>query len=95
MADHHVMCFAHVVDLTLGHVIHKVKAYDRDVVNDAEPPSTPIELTRFVVRVIWASGMHWAAFDEVIINGNNKHWFKQGEPPKVVKVEQMQLLRDA
>jgi hypothetical protein len=47
-----------------------------------------------MVQVIRVSGLRQDAFDEVIVNGNEKGWFKQGRPPKVVIVPCQQLLRD-
>ena len=49
---------------------------------------------RTVVRVVRGSGMRRDAFDDVIINGNSKGWFKEGQPPKTVQVQRLQLLRD-
>jgi hypothetical protein len=34
------------------------------------------------------------AFDDLITNGNAKGWFRQGQPPRVVQVPHLQLLRD-
>ena len=34
------------------------------------------------------------AFDKVIKNGNDKGWFKGGQPLVVVKIKLLQLLRD-
>jgi hypothetical protein len=33
-------------------------------------------------------------FNEAITNSNNRGWFKTGQPPAVVKVKTVQLLRD-
>ena len=34
------------------------------------------------------------AFDEVIKNGNDRGWFKTGQPLAVVKIKALQLLQD-
>ena len=52
----------------------------------------PIAHARNVVRVIRGSGMRRDMFNEVIVNGNNKGWFKKEQ--KVVRVKQLELLRD-
>lgn len=59
-------------------------AIKRDIISHA----------RTVVRVIRGSGMRRDAFDELIVNGNAKEWFKEGEPPKTVQLHILQLLRD-
>jgi hypothetical protein len=38
--------------------------------------------------------MRQDVFDEMIKNGNDRGWFKAGQPPKVVKIKPLQLLRD-
>ena len=47
-----MMSFAHIIDLTLRHIICKVEARNRDMVDDTEPSSMPIKPARSVVRVI-------------------------------------------
>ena len=66
------------------------EAYEEAITRD------PIALSRAVVRVIRASGTRRDAFDDVIVNGNAKGWFRQGRPPndRVIAVKQLQLLRD-
>ena len=51
-----------------------------------------IAMVRTVVRIIRASGLRRDAFNEVIRNGNDRGWFRAGDPPQVVKVDQLQLL---
>jgi hypothetical protein len=104
--DRRIMCYGHVVDLSSGRIIDGqstvnsrsgdwdgvpllieptyAEAIGRDIVSHA----------RSVVRVIRGSGMRREAFDEVIINGNTKGWFKEGEPPRTIQVPMLQLLRD-
>lgn len=98
-SDRRIMCFAHVVDLSSGRVIQTVdpktlRADDSDDDCDSAVPSNPISLARSVVRAIRASGMRRDAFDDVIKNGNAKGWFQEGNPPRPVQVEHLQLLRD-
>lgn len=104
-ADRRIMCFAHVVDLSSGRVIRaladRAKAKkkvsnntDSDSDSDSEPPPTdPIAHARKVVRVIRGSGMRRDAFEEVILNGNDKGWFKNTDG-LAVKIPFLQLLRD-
>ena len=101
-ADCKVMCYGHIVDLSSGQVIHKaanVEANhigddDDDLSDDENVLSNPIALACSVVGAIQGSGMHRDAFDEVIVNGNAKGWFKQGQPLKTIKLKPLQLLRD-
>jgi hypothetical protein len=60
----------------------------------ANATSDPIVLARAVVRSIRGSGQRRDAFDEVITNGNAKGWFKIGDPPTIVVLKHLQLLRD-
>jgi hypothetical protein len=104
--DSKIMCFAHVVDLSSGRIIRaladRVKG-KKNIINDMDgdsdsdspptPLSDPIAHARKVVRAIRGSGMRRDAFDEVILNGNSKGWFKNGEG-KAVKIRSLQLLRD-
>jgi hypothetical protein len=62
--------------------------------NTPSSSTGPVPKGRAVVRVIRASGLRRDAFDEVIVNGNEKGWFKQGQPPKPITVSRLQLLRD-
>jgi hypothetical protein len=104
--DRRIMCYAHVVDLSCGRVIDKLSkgssysqewdelpSLDEMTYPDAIARDT-ISHARTVVRVIRASGMRRDAFDEVIVNGNSKGWFKEGQPPKIVQLKKLQLLRD-
>lgn len=100
-ADRRIMCFAHVVDLSSGHVVRALadrakaqKKVSSDSDSDSEPPPTdPIAHARKVVRAIRSSGMRHDAFEEVILNGNDKGWFKNADG-LVVKIPFLQLLRD-
>jgi hypothetical protein len=47
-----------------------------------------------VVQVIQGSGMCRDAFDNIIMNGNSKDWFKEGQPSKVIQLKKLQLLYD-
>jgi hypothetical protein len=86
--DRQIMCFAHVIDLASGRVIRGIEGD-----NAGSETSNPIGLGRTVVRSIRASGLRRDSFDEVVINGNAKQWFKAGTPPQVVKIQPLQLLR--
>jgi len=97
--DRKIMCFAHIVDLCSGHVIRAasngVEPKNDSSSSDGDTTaSNPIALARAVVWVIWGSGSHQDAFDEVIICGNAKGWFKQGKPSWIIQVKLLQLLRD-
>jgi hypothetical protein len=97
--DRRIMCFAHVVDLCSGRVVSAAsgpvdEGNDHSSSDDDTDISNPIALARAAVRAIRGSGLRRDEFDEVIKNGNDKGWFKQGRPPKTVKVERRQLLRD-
>jgi hypothetical protein len=107
--EHKVMCYGHVVDLSSGCIIRGVTTNSADSVDNWNGPPLcnpatqtyeqalsrdPIALARTVVQVIRGSGKHRDAFDDIIVNGNAKDWFKEGQPPKVVKLKQLQLLRD-
>lgn len=103
-ADRRIMCFAHVVDLSSGRVVRaladRAKAKNNDMDSDSDsdsdsPPmaTDPIAHARKVVRAIRGSGMRRDAFEEVIVNGNSKGWFKNAEG-LAVKIRFLQLLRD-
>lgn len=94
--DRKIMCFAHIVDLSSGRVISALSSQVEQGDSDSDSDSSlldPITHARKVVRAIWGSGMRRDAFEELIGNGNSKGWFKSGQPPKVVQVESLQLLR--
>ena len=97
--DRKIMCFAHVVDLCSGRVIRAASdgvepGNDGSSSDSDAAVSNPIALARAVVRVIRGSGSCQDAFDEVIVHGNAKGWFKQGKPSRIVQVKPLQLLRD-
>ena len=86
--DHRIMSYAHIINLSSGHVIHAAGEGD-----DASE-SNPIEHAHKVVQAIRLSGKRREAFDEIIRLGNSKGWFKVGNPPKTVMLKELQLLRD-
>ena len=47
--------------------------------NDVTMPSNPIARARMAVQAIRGSGSHQDAFNQVIIDGNTKGWFKEGQ----------------
>lgn len=91
--DRQVMCFGHIIDLSSGQVSKCVDTSTKNG-NNEDGLANPIEHARSVVRVIRASGMRRDAFECVINDGNEKGWFTQGEPPKVVTLPKLDLLRD-
>jgi hypothetical protein len=96
-ADRKIMCYSHVVDLSSGRVISAWNdgSHQMDGEDDSDsPPSDPIAHARKVVHAIRGSGMRREAFEEVIVNGNTKGWFKSGQPPKTIQIKNLQLLRD-
>jgi hypothetical protein len=104
--DRRIMCYGHIIDLSSKRVVDGLSrgAYS----DDWDEPTRPTEPTtyndaiardvishaRTAVRVIRGSGMRRDAFDELIVNGNLKGWFKAGQPPKTVQLKNVQLLRD-
>lgn len=84
--DRRVMCYAHVIDLASGRVIKHSEQSDKN-------GRDPINLGRNVVRVIRASGTRRDSFNAVIENGNRKRLFKQGDPPHIVTLKMLELLR--
>jgi hypothetical protein len=103
--DRRIRCFAHIIDLSSKRVVEglsKAKHSDDWVPTEPTEPTTysnaiardVISHPRTVVRVIRGSGIRREAFDELIVNGNSKGWFKAGEPPTTVQLKQLQLLRD-
>ena len=86
--DRRIMCYAHIVNLSSGRVISAASG------GEDTPESNPIEHARGVVRAIRVSGKHRDAFDEMVKLGNTNKWFKVGNPPKVVMLKKLQLLRD-
>lgn len=105
-AERKIMCYGHVVDLSSGRVIRGVTDavdYGDDfhpnpavLTHDeaAESTNDPIVLARAVVRAVRGSGLRRDAFNEVIMNGNAKGWFKRGDPAQTVVLKRQQLLRD-
>ena len=87
-SDRRIMCFAHIINLTSGRVIRA--AGD----GAGRPESNPIGVAHGVVQAIRVSGKRREAFDDVVRDGNNKEWFKSGQPPTVVYLKELQLLRD-
>jgi len=97
--DRRIMCFAHVVDLCSRRVIRAVSdgvepRNDGSSSDSDAAVSNPIALACAVVQVIWGSGSRRDAFDDVIVRGNAKGWFKQGKPSRIVQVKPLQLLQD-
>jgi len=97
--DRRIMCFVHVVDLCSRCVICAVSdrvepGNDGSSSNSDTTVSNPIALARMVVWVIRGSGSRRDIFDDVIICGNAKGWFKQGKLSWIVQVKPLQLLQD-
>ena len=97
--DRRIMCFAHIINLCSGRVALGAAGADED--DDSSPesdddtvPSNPIARARAVVRALRVSGKRRDEFDRVITKGNQEGWWKQGDPPQVVQLKPLQLLRD-
>jgi hypothetical protein len=98
-ADRRIMCFAHVVNLCSGRVIHA--ASDGADYDDSSPSSGddiiathPIAVARAAVRVIRETSERRTAFNGVIKSGNNNGWFKKEGSSEPVQLKELQLLRD-
>ena len=100
-ADRKIMCYGHIVDLSSGRVIDKLKgdsepdnsnSDEDDSDEDNVPTQSEVEKARSVVRAIRGSGMRRDTFRDVIKNGNANKWFKEGS--KVVVLKELELLRD-
>jgi hypothetical protein len=96
--DRQIMCFGHIVELSSGRVVGaasgNVDDRDDESSSDSDDTSNPIAKARAAVRAIRGSGLRRCAFDDVVRDGNANRWFKQGQPPKIVQLKQLQLLRD-
>ena len=95
--DCQIMCFAHVVNLCSGRVIHGAAGDSGDTPSESGvdiTPSNPIARAHAAVQVIRASSARRDAFLKVIKNGNEGGWFRSGDLPEVVQLKPLQLLRD-
>jgi hypothetical protein len=54
----------------------------------------PITLGRNIVQVLQGSGQRRDSFDELIRDGNERGWFEGGNPPTIIQLKHLQLLRD-
>jgi len=86
--DHQIMCYTHVINLSSGRVICAVDCEDTPL------ESNPISLGHEVVQAIQVSGQHGEVFDDTITTGNQKNWYKTGQPPEPAKLKHLQLLQD-
>ena len=99
--DRRIMCFAHIINLCSGQVIRAATGGVADKGDTSSSGSDDsivapnyIAQARAAVRAIRGSGTRRDAFEEVIANGNEKGWFRQGQSSQIVQVKQLQLLRD-
>jgi hypothetical protein len=108
--DRQIMCFPHVINICCTHVISSFTDVDLvDALDELEAlvPHTsdrqsledavardPIALGRTIVRILRASGQRRDDFDELIRDGNEKGWFRVGNPAQVVQLAEQQLLHD-
>jgi hypothetical protein len=94
--DRHVMCFAHIVDLSTGRVIREFEtANDHNKGGGDDALSNPISLARSVVGIVRASGTRRDAYDGIIKEGNAKGWFAKAESAdENGRLNHLQLLRD-
>lgn len=104
------MCFAHVINIACQHVIDEMTdnkhpdmntddsdselSTDSLVTHQRERERHPIALGRAIVQALRSSGKRRDDFDDLISNGNAKGWFQVGDPPIIVRVPPLQLLRD-
>ena len=101
--EHRVMCFAHIINLCSGWVVHAATngVEDKDAPSlsddDSNSPSSscdvphapnPIEAACAVVWAIQGSGQCQSNFSKVITSGNAEGWFKGQQ------LNNLQLLRD-
>ena len=93
--DRRIMCFAHIVDLCSKQVTSSIgmTADNGDDSDDENAGSDPISRARALVRIICGSGKRRQAFEDVIGAGNSGKWFMKGDPPHIVEVDNLQLLR--
>lgn len=99
--DRQIMCFGHIVELSSGRVVRAASGNvdDRDDESSSDSDnsldtSNLIAKAHVAVRAIRGSGLRRCAFDNVVRDGNANRWFRQGQPPKIVQLKQLQLLRD-
>ena len=89
LKNHRIMCFVHIVDLCSGQVISGIAGGDEDNLSDDDTAATAalnlIALAHMAVWAIQGLGVRWDAFDEVIVSGNAKGWFRQGSQTIKVK----------
>ncbi|KIM78715.1 hypothetical protein PILCRDRAFT_56284, partial [Piloderma croceum F 1598] len=109
--DRRIMCFPHIVNICYQHIIKEftnIELADIEEIrlttlpNLTNTPSyedavkrDPVARGRNVVRILRSSGQRRDAFDDIIKDGNTKGWFRVGDPPRVIRLRPLQLLRDA
>ena len=96
--DRRIMCFAHIINLCSGRVIHAASngaGYDDGYSSsdDNAVPSNPIVRARAAVRAIRGSGERRDAFHRNIVEGNKEGWF-MGQSSDIVKIKPLELLQD-
>ena len=104
---HRTMCFAHIVNLCSGWVVHAAVdgVEDKDAPslsdNDNDSPFSsgdvihapnPIEAACAVVWAIQGSGQCRSDFAKVITDGNAEGWFKDGR--RSIQLKNLQLLHN-
>lgn len=77
-----IMYYAHIINLSSGHIIQEI----------AKDKTNIVSLFQAVVQAIQSSGKCQDAFQDLIRDGNVKGWFQAGQPPKPIKVKQLELL---
>ena len=99
--DRRIMCFAHIVDLCSGQVIHGLSngVDDKDDSSSSDDntvavASDPISAACAAVRAIQGSIQHRDDFARVITEGNCQNWFTDPKMSKPIQLNQLQLLRD-
>lgn len=108
-ADRRVMCFPHIMNICVQHVIDEFSAPDLvaiakawvDGLDDEVEKNSYLDAVKKnlvalgcdIVRVIRASGIRRDEFTKTIATGNLQEWFKN-PAAEIVKVPETQLLRD-
>jgi hypothetical protein len=99
--DRRIMCFAHVINICCQHVVKQLtnienlddSHYSLAQARDGEVLD-PISLGRNIVRGIRSSGQRRLNFEQTIEDGNQKGWFRVGNPPTALQIRRLQLLHD-
>jgi len=96
LVDRRIMCFAHIVDLCSGRVIHGLSngVDDKDDSSSSDDDtvavaSDPISAACAVVRAIQGSIQRRDDFTRVITEGNRQNWFTDPKTSKPIQLNQL------